>query len=39
MNTKIYLSVCLVLSIYFFKAQTNKEFEEYKKYKSFNDFL
>ncbi len=31
MNTKIYLSACLVLSVYFFKAQTNKEFEEYKK--------
>lgn len=40
MNTKIYLSVCLVLSVYFFKAQNNKEFEEYKKNeaKAFQDY-
>ena len=40
MNTKIYLSACLVLSVYFFKAQTNKEFEEYKKNeaKAFQDY-
>ena len=31
MKTKIYLSVCLVLSFYFFKDQNNKEFEYYKK--------
>ena len=31
MNTKIYLSACLVLSVYFFKAQTNKEFANFLK--------
>ncbi len=40
MNTKIYLSACLLLNFYFFKAQINNEFEEYKKNeaKAYQDF-